>query len=111
MPDKLLRQMRVLLANEEELDAVEAALTSGGDDAEKAAVALDFISFETELDMLDQLESMLSGKLSVLPAGGQGPADSVRAEVKRMVDVYRQGGVYRSTDTTVPDSLGSRRPA
>jgi len=88
LPPELLAQMRLLVAQPDELDEVKAR--SGETAAWKEAVG--FLSWENELDVLDALEGMLESKLHALRQGAAGAsAEGVRPEVAQMVDVYRRG--------------------
>ncbi|GAA5910166.1 hypothetical protein JCM8208_006747 [Rhodotorula glutinis] len=93
LPPELLAQMRLLVAQPDELDEVKTRSGVGGEtDAWKEVVG--FLSWENELDVLDALEGMLESKLDALRQGAAGAsAEGVRAEVAQMVDVYRQGQV------------------
>ena len=88
--------MRLVVAQPDELDAVEARAVDADGARPKWEDVAGFVSWENELDVLDALEGMLHSKLRALQqgaaaGGGAAAADGVRPEVARMVEVYRQG--------------------
>ncbi|GEM06633.1 lysine methyltransferase [Rhodotorula toruloides] len=91
LPDELLAQMRLLLAQPVEIEEIEERVQSG---AEGWSEVLGFVGWENELDVLDMLGTMLDSKAEALTAG---PVDvtgeEIRPEVMEMVDIYRQGQV------------------
>ncbi|GAA5944299.1 hypothetical protein JCM3775_003319 [Rhodotorula graminis] len=95
LPPELLAQMRLLVAQPDELDEVKpraAAAAGGGTHAWNEVAG--FLSWENELDVLASLEGMLESKLHALRQGAAGAsAEGVRPEVAHMVEVYRQGQI------------------
>ncbi|GAA6005800.1 hypothetical protein JCM11491_004015 [Sporobolomyces phaffii] len=98
LPDELKAQMRLLLSPPEEIEelheAVNAKAHEGGEHAVKWQDFVEFLGWETELDMLDSLEGMLGSKMMALQQvdatrGGEG----IREDVREMIDVYRQGQI------------------
>ncbi|BGP38834.1 hypothetical protein JCM10449v2_002772 [Rhodotorula kratochvilovae] len=87
LPPALLAQMRLLVAQPEEVEAVEAHAAGAAGWEE----AVGFVSWENELDVLDALEGMLLSKLQALQAGAGVAQQGVRPDVAQMVQVYRQG--------------------
>ncbi|GAA6000217.1 uncharacterized protein JCM10292_004039 [Rhodotorula paludigena] len=88
IPPELLAQMRLLVAQPDELDAVieRASAVSLWQEA------VGFVSWENELDVLDAIEGMLVSKLQALQQGAAADeSDGVRPEVLEMVQIYRQG--------------------
>ncbi|GJN87614.1 hypothetical protein Rhopal_000569-T1 [Rhodotorula paludigena] len=88
IPPELLAQMRLLVAQPDELDAVIERASAAASWQE----AVGFVSWENELDVLDALEGMLVSKLQALQQGAVADKlDGVRPEVLEMVQIYRQG--------------------
>lgn len=80
LPSALLRQMRALLAQQEELEDNDGSL--------------DFLSWENELDVLTMLEDMLVVKLERTRKGSvalEDPPEVVRPDVLAMIREYRKG--------------------
>ena len=106
LPDTLLAQMRFYLADEEEQAGIAEKAR-----ASKDVQVLGFVSWENELTMLDQLGSMLEMKARGLEKEvglvneGSGTVkrarmdngvaqiqeEPIRPEVRRMIEIYRQG--------------------
>lgn len=115
LPDELLAQMRLLVADAEEIqEIVEKSKTAKG--WEEAA---GFISWENEMDVLDALEGMLMSKLAALQQAVA--LGDERADVKKMVDIYRRGksplnfvavstglSPYNRTDPFLPPQVNSK---
>ncbi|GAA6055931.1 hypothetical protein JCM3770_005599, partial [Rhodotorula araucariae] len=91
LPPELLAQMRLLVAQPEEVAAVEARATGADGKPVSWEEAVGFVSWENELDVLDALEGMLQSKLQALQAGAGAAQGGVRPDVAQMVQVYRQG--------------------
>ncbi|BGO90464.1 hypothetical protein NBRC10512_004730 [Rhodotorula toruloides] len=91
LPDELLAQMRLLLAQPGEVEDIQERLRKG---ASGWSEALDFVSWENELDMLDMLGAMLDSKAQALTAGVEAvTGDDIRTEISGMVGIYRRGQV------------------
>ncbi|GAA5873147.1 hypothetical protein JCM16303_006955 [Sporobolomyces ruberrimus] len=96
LPDELKAQMRLLLSPPEE---IEQLFSTVKEKVERGAEIdwreyVEFLGWETELDMLDSLEGMLGSKMMALQTvdinqGGEG----IREEVREMIRVYRQGQI------------------
>ncbi|GAA5835729.1 hypothetical protein JCM11251_007411 [Rhodosporidiobolus azoricus] len=98
LPPELFAQMRLLMANEEEIDGVEenSHMPEEGEDVKgyepRWKASLGFIGWQNELDVLDALEGMLHGKLQALVGQNEVKGD-VRNDVRQMVDIYRRGQI------------------
>lgn len=94
LPDELLAQMRLLLAQPGEVEDIQERLRKG---ASGWSEALDFVSWENELDMLDMLGAMLDSKAQALTAGVEAvTGDDIRTEISGMVGIYRRGALANS---------------
>lgn len=92
IPPELLAQMRLLVAQPDELDAVIERASAASSWQE----AVGFVSWENELDVLDALEGMLVSKLQALQQGeAADELAGIRPEVLEMVQIYRQGASSR----------------
>ncbi|GAA5935662.1 SET domain-containing protein [Sporobolomyces koalae] len=92
LPDELQAQMRLLLSPPELIqDLLEAVKTAEG---AHWTEFVEFLGWETELDMLDTLEGMLESKLAALKGiDAAQPLDGAREDVRQMIEVYRQGQI------------------
>lgn len=94
LPDELKAQMRLLLSPPEEIEEVFSTVK---EKVERGAEIdwreyVEFLGWETELDMLDSLEGMLGSKMMALQTVDVDQVvEGIREEVREMIRVYRQG--------------------
>lgn len=83
--------MRLFLASDEEKAAISKASGSWPD-------VLSFLSWETELDVLDSLREMLERKLDMVtrPTTSSAEQNKVRPQVRAMIEEYRKGTLVSS---------------
>lgn len=107
IPPALLAQMRLLVAAQDRnfapdlpdlvsrLESGSHPAPAGGGNAEFVPLALEWIGWENELDVLDALGGMLENKAAALLAvdvdADSAGDPSIRSEVRDMIRVYRQG--------------------
>ncbi|KAL1410964.1 hypothetical protein Q8F55_001907 [Vanrija albida] len=101
LPKQLLEVVRAMLGEDEHDHDHD------DEDDEHACYEAEEKGLNLELDVLGMLGQMLEDKLAKLKAGGVAPADAkVRAEVARLVKVYRDG--QADILTAALDKLGER---
>ena len=96
LPEELKAQMRLLLSPPDEVESIFEAVQEQSRNKSEGDLRwrdfVDFLGWETELDMLDTLEGMLGSKMMALQAVDMTQAsEGIRDDVRDMIGVYREG--------------------